>query len=331
MIKAVLVDDEILVLNLLQKIIRESAEMQVLAAFTDPEQALEEIPGLRADVVFLDVDMPEMNGIELATKLIEHHPGNDLSIVFVTAYEQYAIRAFELNAIHYILKPVDLQSVNEILERVCQKKGVERKKETDNASKAGGEIYLFGNLHLRIDGSTLNFLTPKIEELLALLLLHRETGISKWSIIDVLWEESSIEKSQQNLYTMIFRLKQTLRNAGIQLEIKRKNSMYHIELPNVYCDVLEFDRLVKKGLTAQERTIETLEHAIALYQGELLKGKDYLWCLSVRERYYLHYVELVNAAAGYYVAHQAANKLRKLAQAVKPLLHEDDYSALKLK
>lgn len=331
MIKAVLVDDETLVLKLLEKIIRDTSEVEIAGAYTDPEQALIEIPRLAPDVVFLDVDMPEMNGIELATKLIETHQNEEMAIVFVTAYEHYAIRAFELNAIHYILKPADAQSVDEVLKRIYQKKGVERPKNAPNdCSQLNSEIYLFGNMHLRVNGSQVDFLTPKIEELLALLILHREKGISKWSIIDVLWEDASMEKSQQNLYTMIFRLKQSLQNAGIHLNIRRKNSMYRIELESVYCDLLEFDSLIEKTGHGHQKNIAEFEKAIAIYQGDLLESKDYLWCLPLRERYYQQFVVMAMALSAYYVEHHETDKLKQLEQQVKPLLLEEDFEKLNI-
>src|SRR5699024_4817966 len=146
--KAVLVDDEMLVLNYLEKIVGETTGIEVIGTFTDPELALIEIPRLEPDVLFLDVDMPEMNGMELGEKLIQINNNDEMSIVFVTAYEQYAMHAFELNAIHYILKPVDKQSVEEVLNRVYKKKRITR-----DETKTVGEICLFGNMHLRMNDS----------------------------------------------------------------------------------------------------------------------------------------------------------------------------------
>ncbi|MCI3919673.1 response regulator [Paenibacillus sp. TRM 82003] len=323
MIKAVLVDDEPLVLDLLKKVIRETSDIQILGAFTDPEQALMEIPKLRPDVLFLDVDMPEMNGMELATKLVEANENAGMSIVFVTAYEQYAIRAFELNAMHYILKPADAPSVDEVMKRIYQKNGMEGKK-----NPAGGEIYFFGNMHLRVDGNQINFLSPKIEELLALLILHRDKGINKWRLIDVLWEEASMEKSQQNLYTMIFRLKQTLRNAGIQLGIKSKGGIYTVDLGDVYCDLAAFGRLMENLVTVERETIDAYEQAISIYQGDLLEGKDYMWSIPHRERYYRQFAHVIVLLAAYYSENQHTDKLKQLKQAVKPLVPEEDYAQL---
>lgn len=201
MIHAVIVDDEILVLNLLKRRLLEQGGIHVIGEFTDPDTALEKIPELKPDLIFLDVEMPEMDGIELGIKLLEYD--SNLNIVFVTAYEQYAIQAFKLNALHYILKPVDKESVDEIVKRMHKKKAHKEEPQT-----CGGQIYLFGDIcvfdrnHKRI-----NWTTSKVEELFVLLLLNRDKGIHKWAIIEALWQEADLKKSQQNLYTTVFRLK----------------------------------------------------------------------------------------------------------------------------
>lgn len=323
MIKAVLVDDELLVLQLLERIVGEFNNIRIVGVFTDPEQALQEIPGLKPEVLFLDVDMPEMDGIELGTKLLESDIREDMAIVFVTAYEQYAIQAFKLNAIHYLLKPVDAASVDEALNRLHQKKGVQ-----PPAINKGGEIHFFGPLHLRANGNSLDFLTAKIEELLALLIIHRDNGISKWRIIDVLWEESSIEKSQQNLHTMIFRLKKMLNHAGIRVGIHCRNSMYTIDLNGFYCDLVEFDRFLEQEVSRDESRIAVLEKMIALYKGDLFEGKDYLWCVHHRETYYRHFFNAVMEAAAYYIKNDQRDRLERLCHQVSHLLIEEDYALL---
>ena len=320
MINAVLVDDEILVLNLLEKIIRDTTDIQVVGRFTDPEVALVEIPKLKPNVVFLDVDMPELNGIELGTRLIESNQHENMAIVFVTAYEQYAIHAFKLNAIHYILKPVDPESVEEVVKRLYQKQEIELPKASDR-----GTINFFGPMHLLVNGNKIDFLTAKVEELLALLIMHREKGISKWRIIDVLWEEASIEKSQQNLYTMMFRMKKSLRDAGIKIDVTSKNSIYRINLPDVHCDLIEFEHFLKKALKINGQNLNEFERAISLYQGELFEGKDYLWCLSNREANYQDFINLVKVMVNYYKENQHSNQLEKLWKTVKPNIREEDY------
>jgi two-component system LytT family response regulator len=99
--KAIIVDDERIARQELRRLLLAHPEIEIAGEAQNGPEALELIPKLAPDVVFLDIQMPEMTGFELLTQLDEIP-----QIIFTTAYDQYAIRAFEVNALDYLLKPV---------------------------------------------------------------------------------------------------------------------------------------------------------------------------------------------------------------------------------
>ena len=103
-IRAVVVDDEPLARSNLAVLLRRDAEIEVIGECGSGREALEEIRKAKPDLVFLDVQMPECDGFDVLELL-----GKDLppAVVFVTAYDQYALRAFEAGALDYLLKPFD--------------------------------------------------------------------------------------------------------------------------------------------------------------------------------------------------------------------------------
>jgi two-component system LytT family response regulator len=101
-IKTVIVDDERLARQELKTLLERHSELEIIAEFGDPEEALKEIPNLQADLLFLDIQMPGKTGFELLEEL-DKPP----HVIFVTAYDEFAIKAFEVNAMDYILKPVE--------------------------------------------------------------------------------------------------------------------------------------------------------------------------------------------------------------------------------
>ena len=115
MIGCIIVDDEKAILDELCLLIGNT-DAKILGFFQEPYKALDNFSKLKPDVIFLDIEMPELNGIELAKKIAAIDP--TVQIVFVTAYERYALQAFEVAAIHYILKPVTQEKVNTAIERV---------------------------------------------------------------------------------------------------------------------------------------------------------------------------------------------------------------------
>lgn len=103
-IKAIIVDDEPLARRNLRVLLRGDPEIELVKECSNGGDAVTSIRALHPDLVFLDVQMPEMNGFEV----LEHLAGQPLPvIIFVTAYNQYALKAFEVSALDYLLKPFD--------------------------------------------------------------------------------------------------------------------------------------------------------------------------------------------------------------------------------
>ncbi|HCP14548.1 MAG TPA: hypothetical protein DIT32_01995, partial [Peptococcaceae bacterium] len=115
-ISAILVDDELPALEELAYFLREQGDFNVIDVYTDPVKALSQIVLDEPDVVFLDINMPEMDGFTLAEQLLKlrRRP----LIVFVTAYDQYAVQAFSLNAVDYVLKPILKERFEKTLDRL---------------------------------------------------------------------------------------------------------------------------------------------------------------------------------------------------------------------
>lgn len=111
--RAYLVDDEELALKRLKRLIEADGRLTVVGSASDPIVALEEIPRLDPDVLFLDVQMPEIDGFQLIARL----EGSYLT-VFATAYDQYALQAFEVNSVDYLLKPVEAPQLARAIQKL---------------------------------------------------------------------------------------------------------------------------------------------------------------------------------------------------------------------
>lgn len=103
-IKAIIVDDEAPALANLELLLAKDSQIELLAACSDGASAIKAIKELRPDLIFLDIQMPEVSGFDVLKDL---PPDNRPYVIFVTAFDQYAIKAFEVNAVDYLLKPFD--------------------------------------------------------------------------------------------------------------------------------------------------------------------------------------------------------------------------------
>ena len=118
MIRAVLIDDEPQSLkSLVIKLTAAADDVEVIASVSDPEQAVLMLPSLQPDVVFLDIEMPGLNGFQLMEQLSEI----PFEIVFITAYHEYILNALRISALDYLLKPVDMEELNQTLLRLRKK------------------------------------------------------------------------------------------------------------------------------------------------------------------------------------------------------------------
>lgn len=111
--RAFLVDDESLALRRLERMLRQDGRVEILGTATDPERASLEIELLAPDVLFLDIQMPGLTGFDLLGRL-DQHP----FVIFTTAYDQYALRAFEHHSVDYLLKPVEQEQLDRALSKL---------------------------------------------------------------------------------------------------------------------------------------------------------------------------------------------------------------------
>src|SRR3989338_7105213 len=114
--RTIIIDDERLAREELKSILTEYTEIVVIDEAQNGDEGIEKIKKLKPDLIFLDVSMPGMTGFDMLKK-IEEIP----HVIFVTAYDEFAIKAFEVNALDYLLKPIDNNRLSEALEKLRQK------------------------------------------------------------------------------------------------------------------------------------------------------------------------------------------------------------------
>jgi two-component system LytT family response regulator len=112
-LRAYLVDDEALAIERMKRLLARFSEIEIVGSFTDAAKALEALRNELPDVLFLDIQMPVMNGFELLSRLDEHP-----FVIFTTAYDEYALKAFEVNSIDYLMKPIDAEHLERALKKL---------------------------------------------------------------------------------------------------------------------------------------------------------------------------------------------------------------------
>ncbi|WP_316848921.1 LytR/AlgR family response regulator transcription factor [Pedobacter agri] len=164
-IRCVIIDDERHAITLLTNHINSVPNLELVNTYTNPLQALTEITAAdNIDIIFLDVEMPHLTGIELAREL----RGKTRSIIFTSAYQEYAIEAFDVRAIHYLLKPITLAKFTQTVINILENELNDEDEKTKNISffKTGekGKLTMVNKQEILYFESAQNYVNMVTEE-----------------------------------------------------------------------------------------------------------------------------------------------------------------------
>ncbi|WP_027398954.1 response regulator [Anaerovorax odorimutans] len=290
--KAVLIDDMKPALREMEYLLKKYSEIEIIGSFSDPISALEQIESLGPQVVFLDIDMPQLQGIDVASVILRLD--QNIEIIFVTAYNQYAVEAFELNAVDYLLKPVDINRLDKTVSRLLAKREV-AKEHLDNKVR----IQSFGRFEVFVEGKKpVLFRTEKTKELFAYLIHNRHRGISKEDIIEALWLGMDYERAVKQLYNGIYYIRKALLQYGISREILSIENNYKLKIELATWDRDLFVNLMDEGVRGD---IEALKKAESLYRGNYFECEKYMWSISENDRLAILYQKGIVLLAKSYI------------------------------
>ena len=249
---AICVDDERLIVNQMAKLCGELSQIHRVETFTRGQEALEWLEENTAHVALLDIDLPDINGIQLAAKMKMLHP--QLAIIFVTAYPQYAVDAFALHVSGYLLKPV---SQEQLAREVDYALSVPAKPSLGPVS-----VRTFGNFDLLIDGEPVSFGWAKSKEILAYLVDRQGAAVTRPQLFAAVWGDMMYSRSAQKVLDNALRgLRQTLDQVGLRDLLNVRSGKVWVRTDLFDCDLYQFIR----GDT----------RAINSFMGEYMNGYDW--------------------------------------------------------
>lgn len=225
--RTILVDDDEINLDAFTMEAEDIKEIKIIGKFMDPQKALEFAAENAVDLAVLDVEMPQMNGLELGRRLREIRP--NVVLIYVTGYKDYAFDAYQLYASAYILKPF---SRTDILEAIFRARRLLGKNGEKNVF-----IRTFGRFEVFVDDKPVAFNSSKAKELLALLVDRNGGIVTTEEILTYLWEDKVNSDSSRSLCRKVIqRLRNNLENAGIEEIMLHHKHGKSIAKDKVRCD-----------------------------------------------------------------------------------------------
>ncbi|MBD0382024.1 response regulator [Paenibacillus sedimenti] len=328
--RAIIVDDEPLAIKALEIQLLKVGGVDIIGTYIHSELAVENALKLKPDVIFMDIDMPVISGIEAAEKLHSCLP--QLDIVFVTAYDAYAVKAFELNAIDYLLKPSNVDRLRLTVERLKKNYDCKMSKLADVPAPL---LRCFQSLQFDAAGHPefMSWRTAKAQELFAYLVHRNHQPVRKDTLLELLWPESDQKKGLTQLYTAIYQIRKTLQTMGSSIEVQSLDKGYTLDLKNVRLDVEEWENGLRELPALEPGTLSKHKQLLDLYRGDYFADYDYIWAESERERlralWFQHAASVADfmAASGMYA--EALSLCYRIQQAF-PYAEESYWALMKL-
>lgn len=314
---AILIDDEPLALERMKQLLagqaaKDGGIIRVLA-FEDWSMALEAAAREELHVAFIDIQMPEISGFELAERLLQLHP--HMQIVFVTAYQEYAVKAFEVNALDYLMKPVGPQRLSVALRRAAEAR---KRIEAARSDKPAMICCLQSLRYKDRDGNIRMFAwrTYKAAELFAYMIHYRGKTVGKQELIDLLWPEYDTKRATAQLHTAVYQIRKIIDAAGLDLQIIYADRGYRLAWGSVALDLEEWENNIKQAPPVRPDTLELHMDIIGQYDGDYLEDQQYTWAdyeqYRIRFLWLKHVREVADCYAGIREYHHAEQLYRQM-------------------
>ena len=171
------VDDEALILQRTVTMLKKTKKFDNVEAFMEVKEALDYLDGASAQLALLDIDMPEMTGLELAEKMKDKCP--EIKIIFLTGYSEYAVDAYAIHASGYLLKPIGYDKLVAEIDYVLGQVQAETVSAPSKTSDTRVRIETFGYFNILLDGKPVVFKRNKAKELIACLVDRQGKFVSR--------------------------------------------------------------------------------------------------------------------------------------------------------
>ncbi|GAK13137.1 response regulator [Geomicrobium sp. JCM 19039] len=277
MIRAVVIEDEPLALEYITHLIKRTNQFIVCGMYTSSESAWDALNRDKPEILFIDVELPGASGMVLAEQIYNEYPS--MNIVFITAFQEYAVQAFEVNAVDYLLKPVTFQRLLKTIDHFTK-----TDKEIGVSSTPITSISCFNALVFMsyTQPISVKWRTKKAKEIFLYLLHAKGTSVKKDTLLDLYWPDQDPQKSYALLYSTVYQIRKTLSLVSSQIKVINEEESYRLFTENIKLDVYDWEERFFSLPSSLEENIRQYEKLFYDYTGDYLNEEGYLWAESTR-------------------------------------------------
>jgi len=314
-----LIDDEQAMLTALSQLLSRIEGVVIVGMVRSSAEAVAFAAEHVVDLAFIDIKIAEDNGLTLALEL--RRTNAELDIVFVTSHKEYALDAFDVYPLDYIVKPISRKRLEETVARAVSRRSDKLGSVNVDRSKRLSVAGL-GGLHISSEqGDALKWVSRKSQELFAYLLLCRGNRAAKVRVLDDLFHDREGKNSELYLNTALYQLRKTLSAHGMKAILASDRDHYQMSLEPINVDFIEFEERLSGLHTIDDNNEEAAIAVEKMYTGDLFEDKPYGWALAERERLSDLYEAFAKRLVQWLLEHQ---QNRQAVQIAKRLVRRNE-------
>ncbi|MEN6392137.1 MAG: response regulator, partial [Syntrophomonas sp.] len=296
-------------------------DLEIAGAFNNPLQALEAMGELKPDAVFLDIDMPYMDGLELALRIQAQNAG--IIIVFVTAYSKFALDAFKAYPLDYILKPIKEARLEAAVEHMRKQYTLMHPQNLPGLD--GLKISCFGKfkLTLPIGLEEVKWGTRRVRELFLYLVDRCGQPATRTELLFTMFSAQEEKKAANNLYVTTYKLRSLLDYLDPERRLVKLADNYSLEITPGICDYTDFMTFARQNPVIAPENAVAAARVLNLYQGVYLEEEDCSWATDSAAFCELEYERI---ALGLAAVHISARGMREAESVLAKLLQKNPLS-----
>ncbi|HWP96128.1 MAG TPA: response regulator [Syntrophomonadaceae bacterium] len=318
--RVILIDDEQPAIDELCYLLEKYPDIEVAASFTNPLRALEAMGNIKPDVVFLDIDMPHMDGLELALQIQALYAG--IIVVFVTAYTRFALDSFKAYPLDYLLKPIKEARLDATVEHMRKQHELVHPQNThDNKLR----INCFGKFSLTTpDAATdIKWGTRRVKELFMYLLDRCGFPATRSELIQALFGGVDDKKSANNMYVTVYKLRSLLDSLDPGRKLIKLGEDYSLEIAPGVCDYSDFMRFAQQNAAINQKNAVAAAKVLNLYTAPYLSGEDCVWAVDTTAVVEAEYERIALDLAGF---HSSAGRLHEAENVLVALIQKNPFT-----
>lgn len=319
--KVMLIDDEKPCLDEFSYLLGKYPDIEIAAAFTNPLKGLEAIESVRPDVVFLDIDMPQADGLELALRIQALYAG--IIVVFVTAYAKYALDSFKAYPLDYLLKPVKEARLDATVEHMRRQYALMHPDSGGRQSVL--RITCFGRFNLDVPGAAgdIKWGTRRVKDLFLYLIDRCGAAPTRSELVRAVFGGVDDRKTANNIYVTVYKLRGLLDSMDAGRKLVRLKEDYSLEIAPGVCDYTDFMRFAWRNAAITGKNAVAAAKVLNLCAGSYLEDVDCEWALDTASVVESEYERIALGLAG---VHLSANRLREAENVLLGLLLKNPLS-----